>query len=159
MPALAGGGPENVLLVVNANSDPSKRIANNYINWRQIPPTNVVYIDWKGGTEFTPADRFRDEILWPILRTIEERHLSSQIDYIVYSCDFPWRTNLRPLFPEQSFRPEFEPVGSINGATYLADLLLAETREMVSPDVNWYVPGIDYRNLVQCSQLANAPSR
>jgi uncharacterized protein (TIGR03790 family) len=157
--AFAGGGPENVLLVVNSNSDPSKRIANNYINWRQIPPSNVVYIDWKGGTEFAPADRFRDEILWPILKAIEDRHLSSQIDYIIYSCDFPWRINLRPLFPDQSFRPEFDPVASLNGATYLVELFLARTPLVVAPDVNWYVSGLAESNLVHCQQLAAAPSR
>jgi hypothetical protein len=159
IPALAGGGPENVLLVVNANSDPSKRIANNYINWRQIPSSNVVYIDWNGGTEFAPATRFRDEILWPILTTIENRHLASQIDYIVYSCDFPWRLNLRPLFPEQNFRPEFDPVASINGATYLAEFILAGAPLIVAPDSNWYVPGPLLPNVMQCQQLANVPSR
>ena len=46
--ALAGGGPENVLLLVNANSDASKTIANHYIHWRQIPASNVLYLDWKG---------------------------------------------------------------------------------------------------------------
>jgi len=161
--AFAGGGPENVLLVVNSNSDPSKRIANNYVNWRQIPPSNVVYIDWKGGNEFAPADRFRDEILWPILRAIEERHLASQIDYIVYSCDFPWRINLRPLFPDQKFRPEFDPVASINGATYLAEYLLAPSPELrmfiVGPDANQYIPSPLQANLVQCSELANVASR
>jgi hypothetical protein len=45
--AFAGGGPENVLLLVNANSESSKTVANHYIALRQIPATNVLYIDWK----------------------------------------------------------------------------------------------------------------
>ena len=43
--AFAGGGPENVLLVVNANSDSSKMIANWYIHGRGIPARNLVYLD------------------------------------------------------------------------------------------------------------------
>ena len=36
--AHGGGGPENVLLVVNANSQASKTIANHWIRYRAIPP-------------------------------------------------------------------------------------------------------------------------
>ncbi len=42
--ARAGGGPENVLLVVNEDSPSSKLIANHYISLRQIPDRNVVYL-------------------------------------------------------------------------------------------------------------------
>lgn len=36
-PCFAGGGPENLVLVVNADSPTSKLIANLYIDGRQIP--------------------------------------------------------------------------------------------------------------------------
>ena len=49
--AWAGGGPENVLLLVNPNSLNSKTVANHYIALRQIPASNVVYVDWRGGIE------------------------------------------------------------------------------------------------------------
>ena len=42
---IAGGGPENVLVVVNADSISSKTIANHYIRLRKIPATNVVYLN------------------------------------------------------------------------------------------------------------------
>jgi len=46
-PAPAGGGPENVLLVVNNRSWASKTIANHYQSLRKIPDRNIVHIDWK----------------------------------------------------------------------------------------------------------------
>ena len=53
--AFAGGGPENVLLLVNSNSSGSKTIANHYIQLRNIPASNVVYIDWQGARRLRPA--------------------------------------------------------------------------------------------------------
>ena len=87
--ALAGG-PENVLLVVNANSDSSLLLANHYISLREIPEKNVVYLDNVPGSrsETCTLASFRTQILLPIVEQIEERKLAN-IDYIVYSSDFP----------------------------------------------------------------------
>ena len=95
--AVAGGGPENVLLVVNANSDSSKAIANHYIQIRKIPPSNVLYIDWKGDIEWTSISHFHTDLLTPILEAIKQRGLTHQIDYVVYSSDFPWGISMRAL--------------------------------------------------------------
>ena len=77
-PARAGGGSENVLLVVNSNSDSSKTIANAYIELRKIPPNHVLYIDWKGNLEATAGETFRDKILTPVVKALEERRLTSR---------------------------------------------------------------------------------
>ncbi|HEX5470487.1 MAG TPA: hypothetical protein VFW73_01305, partial [Lacipirellulaceae bacterium] len=132
--AYAGGGPENVLLVVNANSETSKTIANNYIQWRKIPPSNVVYLDWKGSRDETSAETFRDQILLPALMAIDSRHLASQIDYIVYSSDFPWRINMHHIFAKEKPVPNFDFMASLTGSTYLAPLLLSENPNIVAPD-------------------------
>src|SRR4029079_4953697 len=66
--AWAGGGPENVLLLGNSNSDDSRTIANHYINIRKIPPNNVLYIDWKGSLSAAQGDNFRDKIILPTLK-------------------------------------------------------------------------------------------
>ncbi len=155
----AGGGPENVLLLVNSNSESSKTIANHYIKWRKIPTSNVLYIDWKGSTGTESAGRFRELLLTPALTTIENRHLASQIDYIVYSSDFPWKINLRPLFPGQKFPPEFDPDASLNGVTYLSSFILSQNPALMRPDINWYVPGPIAPNMLQCQKLAAVPSR
>ena len=44
-PARAGGGPEGVAVVVNAQSWASMAVANEYIHLRNIPPANVVYLN------------------------------------------------------------------------------------------------------------------
>ena len=41
----AGGGPENLFLVVNLRSWASLTVANHYIQQREIPNSNVLYLD------------------------------------------------------------------------------------------------------------------
>ena len=91
---LAGGGPENVLLVVNPRSPASLSIANHYVQLRRIPPNNLFFLPWDPKADTTDVGTFRQRILVPILRTIEERKLAEQIDYVIYSCDFPWGINV-----------------------------------------------------------------
>jgi len=159
--ACAGGGPENVLLLVNANSENSKTVANHYIALRQIPPNNVLYIDWKGSLEICSGKNFRDFILRPAIKAIEDRRLTQQIDYIVYSSDFPWRVELKPLFPDEKFPENFTPIGSLTGATYLLSYLVGETPNpgVVMPTVNWYVPKPSEKHVAKCEDIAGVPSR
>lgn len=159
MPAAhAGGGPENVLLLVNSNSDSSKAIANYYVELRKIPPTNVLYINWKGSLEGGSGVRFRNEILRPALKALDDRHLTLQVDYLVYSSDFPWWIELQSLYPDHKFSAPFDPSASITGATYLIPFVLGNQASIVMPDVNWYVPGLAGSNQVKCTQLANVPT-
>jgi len=158
-PAIAGGGPENVLLLVNSNSNSSKAIANLYIELRKIPPMNVLYLDWKGNLEMGSAANLRDKILLPALKALDDRRLTPQIDYIVYSSDFPWRVDLQPVFPDHKFSVPFDPAASITGATYLLPFILGKNPAIVAPTTNWYVPGPIEPNEGQCTQLANVPSR
>lgn len=155
----AGGGPENVLLLVNSNSDSSKTIANHYISWRQIPAQNVVYLDWKGSLGTVDGFSFRDKILWPTLLAIDNRHLTSQIDYIVYSSDFPWRVTMQELFPNVSLPGAFFPMASLNGATYLAQWVRIQSPDIVEPNINSYVPGPIEPNMERCEALADVRTR
>jgi uncharacterized protein (TIGR03790 family) len=157
--ALAGGGPENVLLVVNANSEASKAIANHYIGLRRIPASNVLYLDWKGIPGQVTAEQFRETILLPALLALDDRHIASQIDYIVYSSDFPGKIDMQKMLANHQLPAAFSPFASLTGATYLAPLVLAESPAIVSPDSNWYVPGPVAPNLETCRELASAPSR
>ena len=141
-PAAAGGGPENLLLVVNPKSPDSVAIANHYINLRHIPPGNVFYLPWDPSADSASIDDFRSQILGPIIETIRSRRLSAQIDYVVYSTDFPWAIQLandfrrfegppslndnanrdllhEPLPGPRALPKQLTPVGSLNGLTYL----------------------------------------
>lgn len=149
-----GGGPENVLLLVNANSDDSKTVANHYITLRKIPACNVLYLDVKGSLEEQGAGRyFRDSILLPALTTIDERRLGAQIDYVVYSSDFPWRLELKTAMPDATFTPPFDGNASITGLTYLAPIMAAQSPAVVMPNINWYVPEPHASNQAACEKL------
>ena len=97
-PAAAGGGPENLLLVINPKSPDSLKIANHYIHLHQIPPGNVFYLPWDPVVDAASIDDFRSQILGPIIEAIRSRRLSAQIDYVVYSTDFPWAIQLASDF-------------------------------------------------------------
>ncbi len=92
--APAGGGPENVLLVVNPNSHASLTIANHYAKLRNIPDGNLLFVPWDVKHQTADVDTFRKRILAPVLKAIQDQQLADQIDYIVYSSDFPWGISL-----------------------------------------------------------------
>jgi hypothetical protein len=98
-PCHAGGGPENLFLVVNSRSQNSLTVANYYGRLRRIPPGNICYLDWDGNVEATDIDTFRQKILGPALQAISERALSNQIDYLIYSSDFPRRIDFAADLP------------------------------------------------------------
>ncbi|HUT59291.1 MAG TPA: TIGR03790 family protein [Phycisphaerae bacterium] len=143
--AVAGGGPENVAVIVNADSWASKAVANEFISLRQIPPGNVVYLREVPEIDQVTVDDFRDRILKPVLQTLEERRLAGQIDYIVYSSDFPWSIDVRPDTKGDGMaklpapiRKVLTPTASINGLTYLYALVLAKDARYLDLRSNWY---------------------
>lgn len=115
----AGGGPENLLLVVNAASRDSITIANVYAAARGVPPINVLMLPWEGSRESVTISEFRERLLTPILRAIDARSLAPQIDCIVYSCDFPWRIDFIEELPAPLIGREKFPSGSLTGMTML----------------------------------------
>ena len=119
--AQAGGGPENVFLIVNSADNDSLTIANNYASWRKIPATCVFEIDWPQAPMRTDVETFRSKLLIPILKEIKRRKLSKQIDYIVYSSGFPFAINFSRdlLDPSEKY-----PVGSLTGLTYMYEMVL-----------------------------------
>jgi uncharacterized protein (TIGR03790 family) len=135
--ASAGGGPENVLLVVNANSHSSKTIANHWIRLRGIPSANVVYLDWKPLYNNCSGEDYVKGILEPTLEEIGRRKLDHQIDYIVFSSDFPWRVDLRDFLPDDPGRAA-RPLASLTGATYLWRLVQAKSEAVTSLVSNYY---------------------
>jgi hypothetical protein len=146
-PARAGGGPENLLLVVNPASPDSLAVANAYAALRQVPPGNVLMLPWKDGDESVPIDRFRTEILQPILRTIDTRRLSAQIDCIAYSCGFPWRVDFAAEMPPELAKQQvFKfPSGSLTGMTMLHAAVTSGGPNWLDPESNRYFrpPGDD----------------
>ncbi|MCD6378251.1 MAG: tetratricopeptide repeat protein, partial [Planctomycetes bacterium] len=125
---LAGGGAENVVVVVNEDSWASMTVANEFIHLRKIPPVNVIYLSPKGRWSFKSVsiNTFREYILKPILAEIKTRGLEDQIDYIVYSADFPYRIHFAKDLAGKKVPKPLTANGSITALTYLYRWVLAK---------------------------------
>lgn len=97
--AVQAQGPENTVVVVNADSADSLAVANAYIELRDIPPVNVIYIKnvprAKTSLQSTNSKNFEARILKPILNALRDRRIENQIDCIAYSSNFPTRINVK----------------------------------------------------------------
>jgi hypothetical protein len=136
--ARAGGGPENVMLVVNPASPASIEVANAWISLRNIPPINVFMLPWEGSRESIPIGTFRDEILRPILQAIDGRRLSSQVDQIVYSTDFPWRIDFTEELPAPLVGQDKFPSASLTGLTMQYAAVMARQPTFLEVGSNRY---------------------
>ena len=140
--AWAGIGPENVLVVINANSATSREIAHRYARLRSIPDNNLVYLDWRlDGSEIN-LEQFHQYLLRPILTAIATRGLTSQIDCVAYSCDLPYVVDFAQADDHvpvvQDAPPRSELVASVTGLTYLWQLIDVDRSLFTSLNTNRY---------------------
>ena len=87
----AGGSGLNVVVIVNQNSANSVELANYYCERRQVPPQNVLRVNWAGGNVQWTRAQFEATLLNPLLAMLSSRQLTNQIEYVVLSMDFPYR--------------------------------------------------------------------
>jgi len=92
--ALAGGGPRNVLVVVNENSEESLEIGNHYVQARGIPEVNLCRV--RTSTALT-VDKlvYQTDIEGPVMQCISGSGYSDRLDYIVLTRGIP----IRATFP------------------------------------------------------------
>jgi hypothetical protein len=117
--ALAGGGPENVFVVVNPTSADSIAVANAFVAARDIPPINIFMLPWQDGKEGTTLARFRADLLAPVVRAVDSRRLAAQIDCIAWSSDYPWRIDYKDELPPDLVAKDPFPSASLTGMTML----------------------------------------
>lgn len=134
----AGGGPENIFLVVNGRSWSSQTVANHYVRLRKIPAPNVFYLDWPGDNESIDVETFRTKFLTPILTEIERRDIGDHIDYVVYSTDFPWAVDCAVETKGQQVPQYLTPTASLNGLTFLYQDVMARKLDFLALDANKY---------------------
>lgn len=87
--------PHQVAVLVNENSQASKKAASVFAAAHGVPGCNMIYLNipdalTRGRAECTP-DQFMDRIYTPAQSMLEERGLSAQVSAWVYSVDFPIR--------------------------------------------------------------------
>jgi uncharacterized protein (TIGR03790 family) len=89
--AHGGGSGLNIVVVVNQASTNSVRLGNYYCEKREVPPQNVLRINWTGGNaQWTPAD-FTNHLVTPLREMLSARSLTNQVDYVLLSMDIPYR--------------------------------------------------------------------
>ena len=88
----AGGSGLNTIIVVNQNSADSVALGNYYAERRQLPPENIVRINWSGGNISWTAAEFQSALLNPLVTELSTRGLTNQIHYVVLSMDLPFQT-------------------------------------------------------------------
>ena len=120
--AHAGGGPENVLVVVNGDSPVSLTVANTYIELRNIPPEHVLWLHDIPYPETISIDAFRTRIWEPIRDFITHNRFEEEIDSIAYSADFPYAVDFSSdlksnKLPNLKYQGR---VASLTGLTYFA---------------------------------------
>jgi hypothetical protein len=138
LPAHAGGGPENIFLVVNPTSADSLAIANTFAGLRRVPAINVFMLPWTDGEDSTTIAKFRTSILQPVLRAIDARRLSAQIDHVVYSSGFPWRIDYVDELPADIKAQDKFPSGSLTGMTTLHSAVLSGVPAWLDSESNRY---------------------
>ncbi len=136
--ASAATGPENTLLVVNADSWASAFIANEYIAARHIPPANVVRLRNLPSFERMNVEDFRVKILGPLLRTAEQRGIAPQLDCVVFSADFPWAIDVSADMAGKQFPKAISQPASITGLTYLYQLTMGKNPSYLGLNANFY---------------------
>lgn len=147
--AFAGLSSENVIVVVNADSIVSRTIANHYIEARQIPTRNVVYLPDVPTKTLVELESFRDKILKPLLSELDARGLAASARVIAYSADFPTAVRVKAhhekVTDKQTKRYQL-PTASITGLTYFFRYVNSDNPSYLSFGANQYARGAFQRH-------------
>jgi uncharacterized protein (TIGR03790 family) len=87
---LAGGSGLNVAVVINQNSSNSVALGNYFCEKRQVPPQNVLRVNWAGGNTTWTKSELEATVRNPLLSMIAAQQLTNQIDYVLLSMDLPF---------------------------------------------------------------------
>ena len=86
-----GGSGLNVAVIVNQNSTNSVQLGNYYCEKRQVPPQNLLRVNWPGSNLTWAKTDIDTVILNPLLAMLSARQLTNQIDYVLLSMDIPYQ--------------------------------------------------------------------
>jgi len=89
----AGGSGLNTVVVVNQAISNSCELGNYFCEQRQVPPQNVLYINWPGSNIQWTSNDFQTTLVTPLTNLLAASQLTNQIDYIVLSMDIPFQTS------------------------------------------------------------------
>ena len=95
-------------------------------------------LPWQDSVESTTIARFRNELLAPIVKAIDSRRLSTQIDCIAWSSDFPWRIDYKDELPPELAAKDTYPSASLTGMTMLFTAVQSGGPAWLDPESNDY---------------------
>src|SRR5262245_2225565 len=90
LPALAGGGPAETVVLVNAASPESRRVAEHYAKRRDIPREQVCEVTCTTALD-VPMDAFVEDVVDPLRRFLRERGLEERCRFVVMTQGMPIR--------------------------------------------------------------------
>ena len=134
----AGASPCQWVVAVNGQSARSRTIANHYVHWRNIPMANVIVLPEVPAANKISLKDFREKILYPLLEEIGRRKLTTHIQGIAYSADFPLAIDVAGESKHEGKIAQYmTPVASITGLTYLYRFV-RDFGNFVELNNNWY---------------------
>ncbi len=95
-PALAGGGPENILLIANPASPEALRLTNHYVDVRGVPASNVLYM----APDTVTYAEFVDVRLPALMGELAARGIEDHIDFILVMPDSTFRLDAPDLISD-----------------------------------------------------------
>lgn len=119
--ALAGGGPDNVLIIIDPSSPDSLYLGNYYKNARNIPDANVLYIDPDAANY--PA--FAGTQLPGFLGNLTQRRIDDHIDYVVVTPGNSFFVSAPGLITDGCFPVGRFSIGSVFGMAFIKNEILA----------------------------------
>ena len=167
-PLWGGGSGLNVVVVVNEAASESLQLGNYYCERRQVPPQNVLRINWPGSNLEWGLSDFTNVLFNPLLAMLAERQLTNQIDYVVLSMDIPYQLSSPGSYAVDSttsalfygFKPDTNDAvcslapGSANLYAGSEDVFRA--RPPISAASNsWLVTMITSSNLAMAEQIVD----
>lgn len=121
-PVWAGGGAENVLLLIDPLSADSKYVGNYYKQARNIPDRNVLYLT--AAPEGTNYAEFSDTNLPALLGMLNQRHVADHIDYVVIPPGGDYRLSASGYIDDFCSAVNNFSASSLYTMAYLSDAIL-----------------------------------
>jgi uncharacterized protein (TIGR03790 family) len=158
----AGGSGLNTVVVVNQSSSNSCELGNYFCESRQVPPQNVLFINWSGGNTLWTSNDFQTNLLTPLLNMLAARQLTNQIDYVVLSMDIPFQTSFgstvngttSALFYGSRLGNGSDPLGVTN--SYAAsEAIFRQATPVGAPGYSFLATMITADSLTQAEQLVD----
>ena len=158
----AGGSGLNTIVVVNQNSSNSCELGTYYCQQRQVPPQNVLYINWPGGNTLWTSNDLQTTLVTPLLNMLVSEDLTNQIQYVVLSMDIPFQTSdgatvdgtTSALFYGLRLGNGSDPSGIAN--SYAAsEGVFSPTATVGAPGYSFLTTMITGDSLAQAEQLVN----